>query len=435
MEKPNDHENDHEESASVEVTEAPEASPEPTAAEAAPAQESAQPPPRRGGALGGLSFLLALAALGASGYLWWQQNNAPAQAEAAEPVDYAALIDQQVTERLGRQGNTLKQEVDQTLEALESRVSQARSALESDLSEVQRQNERLRAERQGLESSMVDLEEGNRRLLTAFERRLGHLEKSIAALADTRTDTTDQLALSEAEYLLRAANERLGLFRDPEGARRALTLAGQQLAAVDDPIYVNVRQEVANHLEALGQLRLPDRVALSTRLLALARSSAEWPLDARRSLNTSGANLLVPEQDEEGYWPRFKSVLSNVVVVHREKETETVLLTLEEERLLRENVRLQLQVAQLAAARGEQELFASSIGAVRDWLKEYYQASEPAIAGALNELDALETVDLNPALPDISGALRQLRAVRTTEALADGVSEPPPASEAGDPQP
>ncbi|MEM9531177.1 MAG: uroporphyrinogen-III C-methyltransferase [Pseudomonadota bacterium] len=431
MEKPND----HEESASVEVTEAPEAQPEPAAAETAPPRESSEPPAKRGGALGGLSFLIALAALGASGYLWWQQNNAPA-AETAEPVDYAALIDQQVTDRLGRQGNTLKQEVDQTLEALESRVSQARSALESDLSEVQRQNERLRAERQGLESSMADLEEGNRRLLTAFERRLGHLEKSIAALADTRTDTTDQLALSEAEYLLRAANERLGLFRDPEGARRALTLAGQQLASVNDPIYVNVRQEVANHLEALAQLRLPDRVALSTRLLALARSSAEWPLDARRSLNTSGANLLVPEQDEEGYWPRFKSVLSNVVVVHREKETETVLLTLEEERLLRENVRLQLQVAQLAAARGEQELFASSIGAVRDWLNEYYQASEPAIAGALNELDALETVDLNPALPDISGALRQLRAVRTTETLADSVGEPAATDEAaGDPQP
>jgi len=359
-------------------------------------------------------LLVALGAAGLAGYLWWHQYATVTQPpEPLEMPDYTAQIEQQ--------GRQLESRINSALSELRNSQGETRSAMEQDLDEVKRQNARLKADREGLDETLANVEQASRRSVSAFERRLGHLETSIAALADDRTDTTDQLALAEAEYLMRAATERLSLFNDPRGASRALELAAEQMSSVDDPIYSTVRQTLANHRQALSALELPDRVALSTQLLALARSSVEWPLDARRSLSSSGANLLIPEAEEEGWWPRFKSVLSNVVVVHREKETATVLLTLEEERLLRENVRLQLQVAQLAAARGEQALFESSMGAVTDWINEYYEPDAEPIAAALSQLQALKATNLNPELPDISPALRQLRSIRATETLADRV--------------
>ncbi len=399
---------------------------------------------KKGGGMASLALLLALGAAGLSGYQWYQGYSAAAPAEQAELPDYSGLIAQRSQEvenrlttrveqlesqlasqerqlgtRMDGQGDELESRVESALSELRKSLGEARSAMEQDLDEVKRQNQRLRADREGLDATLAGIEESSRRSASAIERRLGHVESSMGALADTRGDAASQLALAETEYLLRAATERLSLFADAEGASRALALAAEQLSSVDDPIYSTVRQALAEHRQALSQLELPDRVALSTELLALARSSAEWPLDARRSLNTSGANLLVPETTEEGWWARFKSVLSNVVVVHREKETATVLLTLEEERLLRENIRLQLQVAQLAAARGEQALFESSVAAVHDWITEYYQTTAEPGADALTRLAALAGTRLSPELPDISGALRQLRSIRATEDLAD----------------
>ena len=149
-------------------------------------------------------------------------------------------------------------------------------------------------------------------------------------------------------------------------------------------------------------------------MLALARGAAQWPLDSRRSLQADGPNVLEPSPEEQGWWPRLKSVLSSAVTVHREQQTATVLLTLEEERLLRENLRLQLQVAQLAAVRAEQALYADAMNLVSEWLREYYDREAAEVSDALHTLEELGQVELDPELPQITTALRLLRNLQTS---------------------
>ncbi len=382
--------------------------------------------PRRGGALAALALLLALAAAGGTGYLWWLMQQ---QGEVAAPMlpdlpDVGAEVEKQARP-LRAAIDELREQVAQDLGQVRRTLADVRGEVESDVAEVQRETERLAAGRDGVDRVLAKVEDDIRRGLQGVERRLVNLETGLAALADSRSSTTAELALAETEFLLRSASERLQLMNDPRGAQTALNLAQSRLDGIDDPVYASVRQTVAGHIEALRQVELPDRVALSGRLLALARNSVEWPLDARRSLQASGANLLTPSDRDSGWWPRFKEVLSSVVVVHREKEAEAVLLTLEEERLLRENVRLQLQVAQLAAVRGEQPLYEAAIDAVSDWLGDYFDQESALVTGALEQLEELRAIDLNPPLPDISAALRQLRSVRAAGALAAGAERLP----------
>ncbi len=378
--------------------------PAPTSpARAAPAREA----PRSGGSgrgLAALALIISLGAAGGTGFLWYQSTQAPEIEipEFPEPPDVAG-------------------EVERRVQPLARQLEELSSGSASELAGMKRELERRAAAQEGVDRSIATVEETTRRAVSGVERRLGRLEGSLTALADTRSNVSDELALSETEYLMRAADERLRLFNDPVGAERALAMAMNQLKTVDDPSYATVRQTLASHIQSLKQVDLPDRVALSGRLLTLARDSAAWPIDARRSLQVSGANLLTPEETDEGWWARFKGVLSSVVVVHREKETETVLLTLEEERLLRENMRLQLQVAQLAAVRGEQPLYEASIDAVTGWLTDYYEAGDSGVTAAREQLVELRDINLNPELPDISPALRQLSNIRSTAALADSV--------------
>jgi uroporphyrin-3 C-methyltransferase len=120
-------------------------------------------------------------------------------------------------------------------------------------------------------------------------------------------------------------------------------------------------------------------------------------------------------------------VLSSAVTVHRDDQTATVLLTLDEERLLRENLRLQLQVAQLAAVRAEQALYNDALALVAEWLRDYYDRETAEVGDALKALEDLGQIELDPELPQITTALRLLRNMQTAYELAnEAVAEPLP---------
>jgi uroporphyrin-3 C-methyltransferase len=363
--------------------------------------------PRSGSLTAGMSLLFSLAACAAVAYLWWQGQQQVI--ETIEPVDYSAQIrtvEEDLRSQLADSIEALKRQVESDNRAVQQRLGAETASLGDNLNRLQAD---IRSDRSGL------------------ERRMEMAESSVAKLAEMRLDSARSLGLAEAEYLLRLANERLQLFQDPAGALKALKLSAAQLRALDDPVFNSVRQALAVEIQSLVSVNMPDRVEISGRLLALARGAADWQLDSRRSLQAQGANVLEPSPQEEGWWPRLKSVLSSAVTVHRDQQTATVLLTLDEERLLRENLRLQLQVAQLAAVRAEQALYSDAIALVAEWLRDYYDRETAAVGDALAALEELGQVDLDPTLPEINTALRLLRNLQTAYELdAEAVAEPLP---------
>lgn len=371
--------------------------------EDAPFSEPPATSPRRsGGVLAAFSLLIAVAAAGGSAWTWWQfQQFEPPAVELPDLPDLNAEL------------SAFRADQDAALQALRRQIDdQLRSSRSSLVDEI-------RAEGDQAARRADDLASTWRRDQAGLERRLAAVEDGVARLAQHGLGSERALGVAEAEFLLRLAGERLTLFSDPAGAAEAMRLADDQLKALDDPLYAGVRQALAAEIQALESVESADRVAISGRLLQLAAASPEWPLDARRSLRAEGPNLLEPEQTEAGWWARLKAVAASVVVVHRDQTDATVLLTLEEERLLRENVQLQLQVAQLAAVRGEQSLYAAAIGLVRDWLTRYYDPQSSQVAEALKTLAELERIALDVPMPEINQALRRLRNLRATSAVAE----------------
>lgn len=367
---------------------------------------------RRGSTLGAMGLLFALLACAGVGWLWWQDFSEARQETAL--TDWQAVIDRQ-SESQSRQ---LEQQLQQLRQDLQQELDQTDSELRRDVDRLGRQVEQASAAAEAATAGNERSEAALRQELRSLQRRFEVVEKSVTQLANLNRNSRDELLLAEAEFLMRLAAERLTLFEDPRNALQALKMADEHLRAVEDPLYGSAREALSAEIQQLQSVALPDRAAISGQLLQLAEAATGWPLDRRRTLDHSG-NWITPADADADWWSRTRKVISELVVVHRDTGEATMMLTLDESRRLRENLRLQLQIAQLAAVRGEAELYHSSLDAVQQWLNDYFDLETMAIKEAQDRLSRLQQVEIDPEMPTLGRALRELTGLRATHALSE----------------
>lgn len=366
--------------------------------------------------IGWLALLLALAALAYNGYEWWQSRGDARQGN---------------TQQLAI--NSLRQAqsgLDQSLQAIQERLNRAEqqdrsgavAALRSDVTALQARLAEL-----GLNAA------GDTALLEAVQiavsdlaHRIGDAETSIAALA-VRSDTPEKrMDLAEVDYLLRLAGERLALFSDLDSADKALELADAQLEALDDPLYLPVRRRISESRGVLQQLPRPDVVQISAQIAGLQSSLGLLPFPGETPVAVN-----VPDQAEPGLWQKVKNALKPLVTVRRRVD-ENQELSLDDKDLLRQGLWLQLESARLAIMRNDPLAWKLSLSRADASLSDRFDTNSRQVQETLNEIRELSAVPMAGALPDVSGAWRQLRLLREG-AAAQAPAEPPVEDSGGEP--
>jgi uroporphyrin-3 C-methyltransferase len=340
--------------------------PAPAPAVTAPAAAS------RRSALPSLAILLAAGALGLGGWAAWQGFAAQrtlAGIEAARDAQASLLA------RLEREGGE---------------ASRAAQALERRLRDAEGINQSLREEILGL---------GERARL---------LEDAVSRLAERNLSGAVLLRLNEAEFLLGLGRERLALFDDPQATIAAFQLADAELAALDDPLFAGVRQTIAAEIAALSAAPRVDRAGLLARLDAVA--------DALPNLPPRGA----PEADTPelppgaGWLDHAAATLARFVRV-RELPADGVPPALAG----RAAVGVELAVAKSALVADDDAALRAAVERARGQLAAAFDGADPAVQRALATLDAVLATPARGPLPEIGGALEELRNLRATRALAE----------------
>lgn len=336
----------------------------------------AGPRPRSGRLLGVLALLLALAAAGAAGYLYYelihlQRAGADRAAPAADgpaPASAAAL------EALREELRDALSDVDRRLASLGTAEAEALAAVEARQAEA----------REALAES---------------------LRAAIAEAAEAAPPDSREWRLAEVRYLLRIANHRLLMERDVSGALRLLEAADTVLTDLDDFGLHEVRARLADEIAALESVATTDLQGLFLRLEAAKRDLDALPL--RKPAFTAA-----PAADSaagDGVWAAIQRQLANLVRIKRLEGEVKPLLAPEEAVYLELNLRLMLERAQLAALREEQLMYEESLLTALTWIERYLDADAPAVTRLHDELEALAGVDLARPLPDVSGSLEALR--------------------------
>ena len=281
---------------------------------------------------------------------------------------------------LGDQRNVLTQQ--------RSAVDQARAAFEQQEQKLADENLRLQEREAELRAAVADV-----------HRRVG------------RSGT--QWMIAETEYLLRIANHRLILARDTDTARVALELADQRLRDTQDPGWAGVREQIARDIARLGSFQAPDSAGLAAQLAALIDQIPQLKI-ARATI---GPERTLPERAAatpgERSWDTLLDDLwaglkDTVRIRERDKPVQAMLAP-EHQFFLYENLKLHLEAARLGLARGDQALFHDSLQVAMDWLGRYFETGDHTTATLRSAIEEMLSLDIHPALPDISQSLRALK--------------------------
>ncbi len=334
----------------------------PSAAATAPAAAPARP--RGGRILGGLALLVALAALGGAGYLYYHLIYLD------DTPDLTGRLDGLAAE-LG--------DTDARFAALERDRQQA-------LDELRDQQARARAE-------------------TAAA-----LRAALAEVSRQAPPSTGEWQRAEIQYLLRIANHRLLMERDVTGALTLLQAADGVLQQLDDFSLHEVRARLADEIAALEGIEGVDLEGVFLRLEAAKRDLDTLPLKVPEYI-AAQAPQAAETPEASGPLAALESQLDRYLRFRRFEGAVKPLLAPEEAVYLALNLRLMLERAQMAALRGEQLMFEESINTALDWIDEYLDTSERPAERLISELQALTEVELEQALPDISGSLNALQDV------------------------
>lgn len=255
-----------------------------------------------------------------------------------------------------------------------------------------------------LDSKRSEVETRHEKQLQAIERRLLVQREELARFG--ATDREDWL-LAEAQYLLRLANQRLIMADDVVAAKALLISADGILMELEDVSLHEVRAAVAADLAAVRAVPKRDIQGMYLKLAALIEQADN--LVIFQLPNEVGRAPVEPAENwqqrlRQGYEEALLK-LSDYVIIRRRDVPIEALMDPQWEGLVRQNLRMLLEQAQVALLSANQALFHESLIRANHWVGEFFEADEAASKALASEIAALGERDISVEMPDISRSL------------------------------
>ena len=376
-----------------------------------------------------LLLVLALAAAGVWALLEAQQRESDLRQrlqgiEIGAGRDLSALdqinrtLERQIELEVAAAQTTLRGEWQDEVEQLRERAREIASATQ-EVKRLQQDVTRRMADLEGaLDSARQTLDEK----LATFDSRLA---RQRARLEQFSADDRDSWLLAEAQYLLRLANQRLVMTADTDTAEALMRNADGMLRELGDAGLHAVRAALAADLAAVRAVPRLDLEGIYLRLNALIEQSNDLIVF---ELPETAEELPLPDAENWrdrlrlGYDKALQKLSDYVVFRRRDLPVET-LMDPQWEGLVRQNLRMLLQQAQVAMLSGNQHLFEESLMRARDWVSQFFASDEQAAQAIDAELDELASTQVSVEVPDASRTLQALQTALAARAQDSDAGE------------
>ncbi|MEZ5573456.1 MAG: uroporphyrinogen-III C-methyltransferase [Halioglobus sp.] len=303
-----------------------------------------------------------------------------------------------------REGQNREAAIAKRLAELETRSVQKQSTLDELEDRLQKQ---LRTDVGKLDESTTEQTSNLSAQLQSVEMQLAEQQKELARFS---ASDRDSWLLAEAGHLLRLANQRLVMAGDPVAAQALLNSADAVLRELDDPGLHSVRAAVAADVAALRAVGKVDIEGIYLRLAALIEQAEKLVIFQFPEITpapTPDAAADWQGRLRQGYESAL-SKLSDYIIIRRRDVPMKALMDPQWEGLVRQNLRMLLEQAQVALLSGNQALYNASLERAQHWVAQF-QESDTAAASAISaQIAQLAQLTIEVPQPDISRSQRAL---------------------------
>jgi uroporphyrin-3 C-methyltransferase len=306
-------------------------------------------------------------------------------------------------------------------------LTQRLAGLETIAQGEQADLEQLSAQWQGKLSTGLDglketLEGNTSRLTKRLDAKEAALENLQSELSRFSASDRDSWLLAEAGHLLRLANQRLVMAGDPVASLALLNSADAVLLEIDDPTLHEVRGALAADIASLRAVPRVDVEGIYLRLAALTEQAAELVIF---QLPEQAAR---PQPEAAGDWQgRLRqgyeaalAKLSDYLIIRRRDVPMQALMDPQWEGLVRQNLRMLLEQAQVALLSGNQALYAASLERAQHWVGQFLDSDEAVARAIATEITRLASLTIGVPQPDISRSLQAMDAAIEQRLHAQG---------------
>ena len=382
-------------------------SPAPSAAPAPPPSSAPAPAKTLATPIAWLALILViLLALGGFNQLLDLQRREAALRERLQGLESVSGQDDTTFDQMR---DNLQRQIELELEGIAARQARVEEEQERSVSRL----EGLVDERAGSTREALAEE------IAALQQRLRDQQLRIN---DLSIDDRQSWQLAEAQYLLRLANQRLIMTGDTSSAEALLRSADGILRELGAADLHDLREAVASDLAAVRAVPRLDTQGLYLRLEALIRQT-----DALVLFELPGRAPEVDVAPAEDWRGRLSqgvdaavAKLSEYVVVSRRDVPVETLMDPQYEGLVRQNMRMLLEQAQVAMLSGNEILFRQSLERAEGWVTQFFKSDQQAAQAMAEELRLLREERISVTLPDLSASLTALEAVMRARLAADG---------------
>jgi len=211
------------------------------------------------------------------------------------------------------------------------------------------------------------------------------------------------LSLSEIQFLLQTAIDVLALKQDKNTAIKALTLADQRLLKKGTAEFLPLRKQISLDIANLNQYVLADKSALSEKITALQNKLAAINKPSKEEIKTDSSK----NSNKEESW--LKKTISKAIVIQKFDQPLHDEINKETEKVLSQLLSLKLETLRMMLLQGHNKIYHRQVNNIQILIKQSYP-KEIAVSYE-KELNYLDSINLNPEIPDISASLKVFESI------------------------
>lgn len=248
-----------------------------------------------------------------------------------------------------------------------------------------------------------------------YQRQMQNIELRVNAqgkrLVELSSTTRSDWLLAEAEYLARLAKQRLQTERSIKSPLALLESVDAILTQIDDPNLLAARTAVAEDITSLRLVSDVDREGIYLELQALAANIEILTLvelDEPAVLAEKPVEIM--DNTQLSVLDKFLMDLSGLIRIRQRQNPIEPMLQPEEQRIVRRNMQMIFEQAQVALLREEQRIYQATLEKAQNYLQRFFQSNTSTEAVSRRLAVLLET-SIIQQLPDIHRSLDAIQSL------------------------